>query len=384
MELFTSITFVLLIVFFGFYLVYYLICNFYVQKKNCVRQNNAIKIHPKVSIILPVYNEVNVLKRRIENFEEINYPKDMLELVFVDGGSNDGSVQLLKNLKSQSDLLIKLIFQGQRNGFNNAVREGFAATTGEIICITGAETEYDKEALNMLVRHFKDPKIGAATGKQVVKNVNDGLSPQIEIAYRELYDFMREGESCLDSPFDIKGEITAARRSIIQALVENHRLKKAGCIDCCVNFQGKIDGFRTVYDPDAYYSELSPKLIRDSFKQQVRRAATLIENMLAFKEIFFKSKYGPFGLLIMPAHFLMLVVLPYLMLALGIFVSIIVAVNPANLLFLTFFVIAFLSLIISKKVKAFVQTQLALVAATIKLLKGVETQKFERIESARP
>jgi len=384
LEILMPITYALLVIFVGFYVAYYAVCRFYIRKKNHGTQGNLNDNHPKVSIILPVYNEVNVLKRRIENFNELNYPKDKLELVFVDGGSDDGSIDLLKDLKKQSDLSIKLIFQGQRNGFNNAVREGFAKTTGEIICITGAETEYDSKALNMMVRHFKDPKIGAVTGKQIVKNIDDGLSPQIEIAYRELYDFMREGESCLDSPFDIKGEITAARRDIVKALVENSRLKRAGCIDCCVNFQGKLDGFKTVYDPDAFYSELSPKLMRDSFKQQVRRAATLIENMMAFKKILFNRKYGAFGLFIMPAHFLMLIVFPYLLILLAAFVIISTVINPTNLFLLAILVTGLASLLVSKKIKAFVKSQLALIVATFKLLKGVETQKFERIESARP
>lgn len=384
LEILIPITYALLAVFVGFYVAYYAICRLYIRKKNHVIQDDINDNHPKVSIILPVYNEVNVLTRRLENFNEVNYPKDKLELVFVDGGSNDGSIQLLKDLKKQSDLSITLIFQGQRNGFNNAVREGFAKTTGDIIIITGAETEYNPEALNKLVRHFKDPKIGAVTGKQMVKNSDDGLSPQIEVAYRELYDFMREGESYLDSPFDIKGEITAARRGIVKALVENSRLKRAGCIDCCVNFQGKLDGLKTVYDPTAFYSELSPKLMRDSFKQQVRRAATLIENMMAFKEMMLKRKYGAFGLFIMPAHFLMLVVLPYLLILLSVFVIASTVIYPTNLFLLAILVTGLASLLVSKKVKAFLKTQLALIAATFKLLKGVETQKFERIESARP
>jgi len=129
---------------------------------------------------------------------------------------------------------------------------------------------------------------------------------------------------------------------------------------------------------------LSPKLMRDSFKQQVRRAATLIENMMAFKEIMFNRKYGAFGLFIMPAHFLMLVVFPYLIFVLVAFVIVSVVVYPTNLFLLAILVTGLTSLLVSKKVKAFVKTQLALVLATCKLLKGVETQKFERIESARP
>ena len=384
-ELLLSVTLISLGVLFGFYVSYFSLCWLNIHSTHdSKKKKNLTSTYPTVSIIVPVYNEVRVLDRRIRNLEELNYPKDKLEVVFVDGGSTDGSIELLESISRKSELRIKNVFQGSRKGFNNAVREGFASTTGDIVYISGAEVEYDPEALSIMTSHFSDSKVGAVTGRQKIKNLQDGYSPKLEAAYRDLYDFVRAGEGYIDSPFDLKGEISAARRDIVKALVENPGLAKKGCIDACFSFQGKMDGYRTVYEPDAFYYELSPKSMRDSFKQQTRRAATLIENMLVFKNMIFNKNFGAFGQLIMPAHFLMLIVLPYLFIVASIGVILMVVLYPLNLLLVSISIAAFLFLLFSKRINAFAKAQVALVVATLRLLRGTETQKFERLDSVRP
>jgi len=337
---------------------------------------------PPVSIIIPVYNEANALTKRIRNLEELRYLKDKFEIVFVDGGSTDGGTDLLEKFAKESNLSIKVVFQGRRKGFNSGVREGFAETTGDIICITGAETEYDPNALDVMVQHFADPRIGAVTGRQMIRNVDDGFSPKLEVAYRSLYDFVREAESHIDSPFDIKGEICAARRSVVKNLVEKPELSHKGCIDACFSFQARKDGYKTVYEPNAVYFELSPKSIRDSFKQQIRRAATLIQNMMSFKDMILNKKYGAFGLFIMPAHLLMLIILPFVFLTGVIGMAILIALNPSNYFLLAIMCVTLLVTLLSPRLQAFVKTQVVLVIATLGLL-GIDTQKFERLASTR-
>jgi len=338
---------------------------------------------PTVSMIIPTYNEAQVIPAKMENLRALRFPKDKLEIVFVDGGSSDGTAESIGNLAKDSGLSVKVVQQGRRKGFNNAVIEGFAKTTGEIICITGAETEYEPEALSIIVENFSDKRIGAVTGRQKIKNVGDGYSPKLEVAYRSLYDLLREAESCIDSPFDIKGEISAARRNVIARLVENPELSKRGCIDCCISFQAKMDGYKAVYDPNAAYYELSPKSIKDSFKQQTRRAATLIENMMTFRGMILNKKFGAFGMLIMPAHFLMLIILPFLLLIGSFGITMLIVLNPSNYLLLALVGLALLAILASSQLQAFLKTQIVLVMATAKLLRGTETQRFERLSSTR-
>jgi biofilm PGA synthesis N-glycosyltransferase PgaC len=374
LQILKIVTFASVSFFIGFYLFYLVVCIRYRKAKNVKPPPfSTSKDFPAVSIIIPTYNEAEVISRKMADLQALDYPKDKLQIVFVDGGSTDGTAELIENSAKDSGLSVAIVQQGRRKGFNKAVIEGFAKTTGEIVCITGAETEYDPEALNVMVEQFNDPRVGAVTGKQKIKNVGEGYSPKLEVAYRSLYDLIREAESCIDSPFDIKGEISAARRNIVARLVKKAELSEKGCIDCCISFQAKMDGYTTVYEPKAAYYELSPKSIRDSFKQQIRRAATLIENMMAFKDM----------ILIMPAHFLMLVILPFLLLIGSIGMAIIIILDLSNYLLLALVGIVLLAILVSSQLQAFLKTQIVLVIATLKFLVGTETQKFERLSSTR-
>jgi len=385
LQVLKNIAFTSIAIFLGFYLFYFILCIVYIRKRRV--NNSAIstddKNFPIISIIIPTYNEAKVISRKMKNLQSLKYPKDKIEIIFVDGGSNDGTADIIDELAKDSGLTVKIVQQNQRKGFNKAIVEGFPKTRGEIVCITGAETEYDPEALKIMVEKFRDPRIGAVTGKQKIKNIKEGYFPKLESAYRSLYDLVREAESLMDSPFDIKGEICASRRSVMAHLVKKPELYEKGCIDCCISFQAKIDGYKTVYEPRAVYYEPSPKSIQDSFRQQIRRAATLIENLMAFKGMILNRKFGVFGMLIMPAHFLMLIILPFLLIIGSLGIIMIVMLDISNYTTLAFLLICLLSILLSSKFQAFIKTQIVLVIAALKLLIGIETQKFERLASTR-
>ncbi len=382
LDIFSIIIIVSLTVFLGFYLSYYTLCRWYIRKKKAPHETRFREEElPRVSIIIPVYNEAKVLASKFDSLRKLNYPKDKLEIVYVDGGSTDESVNLIRSYGKDMGFECKVVLQGSRMGFNSAVREGFYQTTGVIILVTGAETLFDSEALSIIVQHFADETIGAVTGRQVISNLDEGFSPKMEVAYRSLYDFVREAESVMDSPFDIKGEISAARRIVYLHLVQNKELFNRGCIDCCISFQAKIDGYRTIYEPNAFYYEISPSSLRESLRQTTRRATTLIQNMIVFKSLILNRIYGLFGLVIMPAHFLMLTLLPLLFAlgSIGLIVSILL--NPSYISIIAFGLGIF-SVAASSRVRAFVKTQLVLIPAVVGLV-SMDTQKFKRLESTR-
>ena len=70
--------------------------------------------------------------------------------------------------------------------------------------------------------------------------------------------------------------------------------------------------------------------MRDSLKQTIRRGATLIQNMLIFKHLFFKTKYGKFGFIIMPAHFIMLIIMPFFFAVSATSILLILLLEPIN------------------------------------------------------
>ena len=80
----------LALVHFSFPLLYYL----YLRSRWLNRDWGVVRVHgyvPKVSIIIPTYNEVNLIESKLNNIVSQNYPKELIEIIVVDSASSDGT-----------------------------------------------------------------------------------------------------------------------------------------------------------------------------------------------------------------------------------------------------------------------------------------------------
>lgn len=98
---------------------------------------------PRLSIIIPIYNEEPQLEEVLERVYAIAYePK---EVILVDDFSSDGTRQILDRYRSRPDTVV--IFHDRNHGKGFAIRTGLLAVTGEIIIIQDADLEYDPEEI---------------------------------------------------------------------------------------------------------------------------------------------------------------------------------------------------------------------------------------------
>jgi glycosyltransferase involved in cell wall biosynthesis len=96
----------------------------------------------KLSVVMPVYNEVRTLAQVIERVRATRLP---LELVIVDDGSRDGSREYLAELRDAGDKNadLKILFHEKNQGKGGALKTGFLACTGDVVIIQDADLEYD-------------------------------------------------------------------------------------------------------------------------------------------------------------------------------------------------------------------------------------------------
>ncbi len=118
---------------------------------------------PFVTIQLPVFNEMYVMERLLENIVKLKYPKEKLEIQVLDD-STDESVETtalqIKKLQEQG-IDIQHICRTNRQGFKaGALKEGLKTTKGEIIAIFDADFLPEEDWLLKTVPYFKDKKIG--------------------------------------------------------------------------------------------------------------------------------------------------------------------------------------------------------------------------------
>jgi len=109
----------------------------------------------KLSIIMPVFNERAFVKKAIMAVLKANIGKIQKEIIVVDDGSKDGTVQILKEIKNKK---IKIIFQKKNQGKGAAIRRGLKEITGDIVVIQDADLEYNPKEYPLLLQPILDKK----------------------------------------------------------------------------------------------------------------------------------------------------------------------------------------------------------------------------------
>lgn len=119
----------------------------------------------KISIIIPVYNEINTLEKIINLVSnvELNLEK---EIIIVDDGSTDGSSDLIRRRRRNN----KVVFHDRNLGKGAAIHSGLKVATGDYIIIQDADLEYDPNEYSFLVREMEKGGGAIVYGSRNIEN----------------------------------------------------------------------------------------------------------------------------------------------------------------------------------------------------------------------
>ncbi|MDO7138002.1 cellulose synthase family protein [Algibacter lectus] len=138
---------------------------------------------PYVTIQLPVYNEMYVMQRLLDNIAEIDYPNDKLEIQVLD----DSTDETVETTRAQVEVLkatgldIKHITRTNRVGFKaGALKEGLEIAKGEFIAIFDSDFLPKKDWLKQTVPYFKDSEIGVVQTRWGHINRNYSILTKIQ------------------------------------------------------------------------------------------------------------------------------------------------------------------------------------------------------------
>ncbi len=118
---------------------------------------------PYVTIQLPVYNELYVMERLLDNIARIEYPKNRLEIQVLDDSTDESFAITAKHIETlqKTGLDIQHVTREDRSGFKaGALKEGLKFAKGEFVAIFDADFLPEPDWLKCTVPYFKDPEIG--------------------------------------------------------------------------------------------------------------------------------------------------------------------------------------------------------------------------------
>lgn len=218
---------------------------------------------PRVTIVIAAFNEAAHIAQTIQNKLDLDYPRELLDIIVVSDESTDGTDDLVKGFASQG---VKLIRQQPRQGKTAGLNLALAQATGDIVAFSDANSMYDKAALRRIVANFADPDVGYVTGKMVYTDpdgsvVGDGCS-----AYMRYENTLRSLETKVGSVVGVDGGVDAVRRSLYQPMRADQ------LPDFVLPLRVIASGARVVYEPGALLKEHTLNRATDEFRMRVRVA----------------------------------------------------------------------------------------------------------------
>lgn len=113
---------------------------------------------PRISVVTPSFNQAQFIEKTIDSVLGQNYPN--LEYIVIDGGSNDGSVEIIRRYAKHLAYWIS----EKDAGAADAIRKGFERTTGTILAYLNSDDVYLPGALHAIADFMKDPSVDVAYG----------------------------------------------------------------------------------------------------------------------------------------------------------------------------------------------------------------------------
>ncbi|OQB44093.1 MAG: putative glycosyltransferase EpsJ [Parcubacteria group bacterium ADurb.Bin159] len=191
---------------------------------------------PKISVVIPTYNEKEKVAKCIESLLSQSYPQDKIEIIVVDDGSTDGTSDFIKKNFPKVKLITK-----KNSGAYDSRNKGIAVASGEIIALTDGDCIATKNWLKNIEKVLRKKKIQVVGGK--ITHDNNKLLYKA-MAISDFGGYLDNKEKFVTS---IPTGNLAAKREIFEKFSFNSNLRSGG--DRLFSWNLITAGYKLLYHP---------------------------------------------------------------------------------------------------------------------------------------
>jgi len=239
-------------------------------------------VTPFISVIVAARNEEAVIGKKLRQLAESDYPAALREIIVVDDASDDGTAAAAAGAEAT---LLRL---SRPSGKIGALNRGLERARGEVVVLTDADTDIGPGSLRGLAGRFRDPEIGAVSGR--LRARPGGRSAGYERAYLAEENRLQAMESAFSSVPFMYGQLCGFRRALVE------RINPASAVDdieLALEIVG--GGFRVVQEPSAEVEETAPPTVGELLRQKRRRGSCTLEVVVRHLRLL-RPRYGFFAL----------------------------------------------------------------------------------------
>ena len=224
---------------------------------------------PTVSIIVPVKDEEKVVGRLLDAFLRVDYPPEKMEVIVVEDGSTDKTVQVCIEYVERYPGRVKLVRKPTSNGKPSALNFGLKHARGEVIGVFDADSVPEPDILKRVAAYFEGLKVEALQGRTLSINADENMLTKL-ISYEDAvrYEAYIRGKDALGLFVPLTGSCYFVRRSLL--------LDVGGWNDNCLSEDMELAakllerGVKIKYAADVRCLQENPSRLKTLFRQRTR------------------------------------------------------------------------------------------------------------------
>jgi len=242
---------------------------------------------PNITYVVAAWNEKKWMQKKIQNGLDFDYPKDKIHHLYVTDGSDDGTPDTINAFPFPNDVSFSVHHSPERKGKIAAVERIMEFVDTPIVVYSDANTEVNKAAMKNMIRHYENPKVGAISGEKRIAVSDSDSATAGEGIYWKYESFLKKLDSQFYSAVGAPGELFSIRTKFYRPVPPDTLVE-----DFFLTMSIAKDGYKIVYEPDAYAVEAKSASVGEEMKRKIRIGAGGLQAVYRLSPLLNIFKHG--------------------------------------------------------------------------------------------
>ena len=286
------------LIFFALYVqVFFFITFLEHRKKIVVRKGKTeLESYPSVTIIVSCWNEEKTIYRTIRSLLDIDYPKDKFDIFLIDDGSTDNTWNLIKRFEKYPNVSV---FRKENGGKHTAINFGLQHVKSKFVACLDADSFVHPQALSRMMQCFVDNKDTMAVIPATIIHEPKNFTQKIQKMEYFGSIFIKKMLGLVNGIPVTPGTLPIYKREVFDRIGGFRKAHNTEHGEIALRMHQH--NMKIEYCHDAYVYTVPPDTFYKLYKQRLRWSYGFIKNIIDYRHILFRPRFGAVSLLSLPS-----------------------------------------------------------------------------------
>jgi len=260
--------------------------NFYYKPKR--------KFKPRVSLVVPCYNEEKTIIRTLQSFLNLDYPQEKIEIIVVDDGSSDATLKIAQNFSKKYSQI--KVFHKENGGKYTALNLGIEKSTCPYLGTVDADSFLHKDSLKKIMEQFENQKVMAAVSSVRIDNPKT-IVEGIQYVEYLMGNFLKKVFSFLNGINVVPGPLSIFNKKVFTKIGPYKKAHQTEDLEMA--FRMQKNNLLITQAIDAIVYTQGCRTFKDLLKQRLRWNKGGLLNYKDYPELFNVKKHGNLSYLLL-------------------------------------------------------------------------------------